>query len=121
MTESVFLELEFALLVLLSFVAPALVYAYLYRKASIARLTVLLLSLCLIIVAGLDLALVSILRDIAVGSSSTFDDKFFVGELRIALYLLPAVFAGTGINMISHLLIEHLTRAEKRHDRQDRS
>lgn len=120
MKETAYLELEFVLLVLFSFVVPAAVYGYLYRMRSIARVTVLLLSLCLILVAGLDLALVSILRDIAVGSSSSLDDRLFVGELRIALYLLPATFAGTGVNMISHLLIEHLTRAEKRHDHGER-
>lgn len=120
MKESAFLELEFVLLVLFSFVIPALVYGYLYRKRSIARVTVLLLSVCLILMAGLDLALLSVLREIAVHSLSPYDDKIFGGELRIALYLLPATFAGTGVNMISHLLIEHLTRAEKRHDHEEK-
>lgn len=47
-----------------------------------------------------------------------FDDKLFASELSIALYLLPAVLAGIGINVVSHILIHHLLDAEKRFDRE---
>jgi hypothetical protein len=30
------------------------------------------------------------------------------------VYLLTTLFAGTGLNIISHLLIRHLTQAERR-------
>lgn len=120
MPISAFLELEFLLLVFFSLVTPLAVYAYLYRKKSIARVTVLSFSVCLILMSGLDLALLSRLREVALHSISSLDDAIFVGELRLALYLLPAVFAGTGINLLSHSLIAHLTKAETRHDAEQR-
>jgi len=66
----------------------------------------------------LDFALLSRLRQLALHSLSSLDDAIFVGELRLALYLLPAVFAGTGINLLSHSLITHLTKAEHRYDKE---
>ena len=45
---------------------------------------------------------------------SPVDDSLFVSEVRVALYLLPALFAGLGINVISHVLTTHLAQAEKR-------
>jgi hypothetical protein len=50
-------------------------------------------------------------------SSSMFDDKIFASEISVALYLLPAIFAGTGINVVSHILINHLIEAETRFER----
>jgi len=47
---------------------------------------------------------------------SAFEDRLFNSELALALYLLPAVFAGVGVNLVSHVLIGHLTDAEKTFD-----
>ncbi len=38
-------------------------------------------------------------------------------ESSVALYLLLLMFAGVGVNMISHVLIEHLKGAERRFDK----
>lgn len=35
-------------------------------------------------------------------------------RVRVALYLLPAMFAGLGINVISHVITTHLVAAEQR-------
>ena len=40
--------------------------------------------------------------------------RMFLSEVSLALYLLPAMFGGIGINVISHVLIDHLLDAEKR-------
>ncbi|MDP2846837.1 MAG: hypothetical protein Q8O35_01445 [Humidesulfovibrio sp.] len=117
MQTSTFVETEFVLLLLFSFILPGAIYCYLSRKESISRLTVLFFAMLLVIIAGLDVALLSRLREMAQVSVSTFDDRLFIGELRIALYLLPVVFAGTGVNLISHVLIHHLTQAEHKFDR----
>lgn len=117
MQDSVFFEVEFALLLLFSFVVPAVVYFQLYRKTSISRLTVLLFAMSLVTMAGVDAALLTRLQAMAQTSASALDDGLFIGELRIALYLLPVVFAGTGVNLISHVLIHHLTQAEHKFDR----
>ena len=39
-----------------------------------------------------------------------------VGWGALGLYLLPALFAGIGINLVSHVLIHHLVSAERRFD-----
>lgn len=117
MSEHVFFEVEFSLLLLFSFVVPGIVYALLYRTTSVSRKTVLFFAFCLVAIAGFDAALLSRLKDMAAVSVTTFDDRLFLGELRIALYLLPVVFAGTGVNLISHVLIHHLTEAEHKFDR----
>ncbi len=118
MSESVFFELEFVLLVIFSLILPIGIYAYMMRKKAISRKTVLLLGITLIVIAGVDLFLLQQLKGFAQSSRSLIDDVFFVSELSIALYLLPALFAGIGINMISHVLVNHLVDAERRFDRE---
>ena len=118
MNESVFFEVEFVLLVIFSLILPIGIYAYMMLKKAISRKTVLLLGITLIVVAGVDLFLLQQLKGFAQASQSLLDDMFFVSELSIALYLLPALFAGIGINMISHVLINHLVDAERRFDRE---
>jgi hypothetical protein len=118
MNQSVFLEIEFVLLVLFSLVSPVGIYAYLMWKRAISRYTVLLFGLVLMTLSGVDVYLLQQLKTLAQSSLSSIDDVFFVSELSIALYLLPALFAGVGINMISHVLITHLVYAEQRFDRE---
>ncbi len=70
----------------------------------------------LILLAGIDVYLLKRLAVMAKDSASLLDDYIFSSELSVALYLLPALFAGVGINAISHILINHLTKSEKRYD-----
>ena len=76
----------------------------------------LLFGLVLIAVAGIDIALLRLLATRALASSASFDDHVFASEVTIGLYLLPALFAGIGINLVSHVLIHHLASAERRFD-----
>jgi hypothetical protein len=46
-------------------------------------------------------------------SVSLLDDAVFNSEVTIGFYLLPALFAGIGIDVISHVLIRHLDKAQK--------
>ena len=41
-------------------------------------------------------------------SPSLADDTLFASELTLSLYLIPALFAGIGINFISDRLIGHV-------------
>jgi hypothetical protein len=116
MGETVFVEARFWLLVAFSFVAPVAIYAGLLATRAVARTTVLLLGLALIAIAGLDLYLLRGLIGMAKATSSLADDAIFQSELTLALYLLPALFAGVGINIVSHVLIRHLEEAEARYD-----
>ena len=46
------------------------------------------------------------------------DDRLFNGEQSVALYLFPAVLAGIGVNLVSHVLIGHPGKAERRFQRE---
>lgn len=112
-------EIEFFILVLTSVLLPTAIYTTLLLKKSISQWTVLVLALVLIALSGVDLVLLQKLAEKAKVSMSTFDDHLFVAELSMALYLLPAIFAGIGVNLVSHVLIRHLNRAESRFEHDD--
>jgi hypothetical protein len=118
MGNSIFIKFEFFAFVLITFVLPAGIYGYMMLKRAISRKTVLLFGVLLIGIAGTSVALLQYLADYARHSPNLFDDRAFNSEISMALYLLPALFAGIGINMISHLLISHLADAEQRYDRE---
>ena len=113
MNNSVFAVIEFWLLVVFSFVLPVGIYATMLVKKAISRRTVLLFGVILVVLAGVDVFLLQTLSVLAKNSSSLLDDFFFASELSVALYLLPAMFAGVGVNIISHVLISHLWSAER--------
>jgi hypothetical protein len=113
MSASVFVELKFWLLVALSLIAPALIYAVLMRKRAIRRSTVALLGACLVVISGFDVYLLQSLAAMARLSPSLLDDAVFASEISIALYALPICFGGIGVNVISHVLVSHLVDAEK--------
>lgn len=112
MPTSVFFEIEFISLVLFSIVLPAGIYIFLIKKKSISVWTVLCFGLLLLVISAIDVSLLKALGKLAKNSISELDDKIFSSELSITLYLLPALFAGIGINLLSHVLISHLTKAE---------
>ena len=117
LNSSVFLEKEFLLLVIFSLLLPAVIYRTMWLMRAISRKTVLLFGLALIVLAGVDIFLLQTLANMAKLSSSVFDYKIFSSELTVALYLLPTLFAGTGINVVSHIIINHLTEAESQFDK----
>ena len=42
--------------------------------------------------------------------------QVFSDQVALVLYVLPAAFAGLGVNLLSHVLINHLNAAERRFD-----
>lgn len=114
-----FLEIEFFALIFFSMVLPVGIYGFLYRKDSISRLSVVALAVVLIFISGIDVFLLQALADIAKTTAGNLDDKFFNSGLSIALYTLPVAYVGIGVNLLSHILIDHLHRAESRHDRSE--
>jgi hypothetical protein len=113
MNESVFVEAEFVLLIACSLLLPSLVYGYMTWKRAINRSRLMLFGVGLILLSGINLILLRRLAALARDSPSLLDDKIFTSEVSIALYLLPAIFAGIGANIVSHVLIAHSTDAEK--------
>ena len=106
--------------VVVSGVIPFAIYWMLLVKRAISRATVLLLGLSLVAIAGVDVYLLQSLATQAKLTSSLADDAVFVSEVSIALYLLPAMFGGIGINIVSHVLVSHLVEAETRFKAENR-
>lgn len=50
------------------------------------------------------------LAEAARNTSSVFDDQVFASEYSLALYLLPLLPAGVGVNIFSDVLLNHLRR-----------
>jgi hypothetical protein len=120
MNTTVFTEMRFWLLVLFSGVLPFAIYWILLVKRAVSRTTVLLLGLSLVAIAGVDVYLLQSLATQAKLTASVADDAIFASEVSIALYLLPAMFGGIGINVISHVLVSHLNEAETRFKAENR-
>lgn len=118
MNNSVFVEIQFFMLIACTFVIPIGIYSYMMWKRSISRRTVLVFGVILVVVSGANIFLLQLLRIMAKGTPSLLDDSVFVSEMSVALYLVPAIFAGIGVNIISHILIAHLADAEKKFDRE---
>lgn len=114
LSHSVFSELRFWLMVLVSIVLPFIIYTTLLLKRAVSRVTVLLFGFTLVAIAGIGVFMLQLLATGARASPSLADDVLFVSELSTALYLFPAMFGGIGVNMISHVLVSHLAAAERR-------
>jgi hypothetical protein len=120
MHDTVFVELKFWLLVVFSLVAPVLMVWLCLTVKALSRNTVLLLGLVLVAIAGFDFYLLKALAQMALLTPSLADDVLFDSEVTVGLYVLPALLAGIGINVTSHVLIEHLTDAQRRFAREKR-
>lgn len=113
---AVTLRTEFFLLIAVSLVLPLAIYLLLFHRKSISRGAVAGYGTLLIILAGTNVYLLQRLAAQAGSTSSALDDKLFASEISVALYLLPAVFAGIGVNLLSHALISHLSKAEQHYE-----
>jgi hypothetical protein len=113
MSNSVFAEFKFWLMLLVSVVLPFCIYGGLMAKRVIARTTVLVLGFSLVLIAGVDVYVLQNLAAAARLTPSLADDAVFISEISLALYLLPAMFGGVGVNVISHILVSHLVQAER--------
>jgi len=103
-----YVEGEFVALVAFSIFIAALIYRAMWSRRAISRSRALIFGLTLIILAGVDVFLLRVLTSLARFSPSVFNDVVFDSELTVALYLLPTLFGGTGINVVSHLVIQPL-------------
>lgn len=101
-----FIQIDFLALIIFSFLLPVGIYAYMMWKKAISRIAVLLLGIILIVISGVDVFLLQHLTRTAETSPAS-SNMFFAHEFSVALYLLPLLFAGIGVNMISHILMTH--------------
>ncbi|TAM47300.1 MAG: hypothetical protein EPN61_04695 [Burkholderiaceae bacterium] len=113
MNDTVFVEIQFWLLVLFSFVVPGIIVWACLTVRAVSRNTVLVLGVLLVIIAGFDFYLLQTLARMAKLTPSLADDAIFDSEITVGLYVLPAFLAGIGVNVVSHALIQHLTDAQE--------
>ncbi len=110
--------MKFWLLIVCSMVLPFGIYGIILAKKVISRMTALLFGISLALLAGIDVFLLQSMATLAKATPSLVDDSIFVSELSVALYLFPVLFAGIGVNVVSHILISHLSLAERRFERE---
>jgi len=110
--DTAFLKGEFFALVATSLLIPAGVFRYLVTRARIRQSAVLWFSVLLLLLSGADVMLLRRLAVIAQRTPTVFDDAVFASEISVGLYLLPVVAVGVAVNLISHILIDHLARVE---------
>jgi hypothetical protein len=115
---SLYLESEFWVLVAVSLLAPAAVFVWLSRRRKISRIAVAVIAVALIVLSGFDAILLQRLSALAKKTPGLGDDRVFASEFSLALYVLPLITAGLGINLLSHLLNRHLIIAELEYDRE---
>jgi hypothetical protein len=117
MNRAIYLESEFWALVGFSALLPSAVFVYLIRKRRISRAAVSVIGALLVLASGVDFILLQRLAAKARLTSSLWDDALFTSEYSLALYLLPLIMAGMGINLMSHILHEHVIIAELEYER----
>jgi hypothetical protein len=117
---SVYVRGEFWTLVVASLLVPVVIFVWLTRRRRISRPAVAFIAVTLVGLSGVDAILLKRLNTIAGRTSSLHDDRVFASEFSLALYLIPLITAGMGINLLSHLLHEHLIIAELEDDRERR-
>jgi hypothetical protein len=114
MKSSVFVEVEFWLLVLCSIIAPVAIIWLSLTIRKISRAHILAIGFGLVTLAGVDIYLLQALKRMAQATVSTADDLLFNSEITIGLYVLPALLAGLGVNIASHVILQHLSEAQTR-------
>ncbi|MEJ8853110.1 hypothetical protein WKW79_00930 [Variovorax robiniae] len=114
MTGSVFVELRFWVAVIVSFVVPLCLYLSLRKRRAISPASVFWLGVTLIVIAAADVCMLHGLQMATSKSTSRFDN-FFDSELAVGFYLIPALFGGIGIDLVSSVFRRHLEAAEHRY------
>jgi len=114
MRDSVFVDVEFFLLMLFSIAIPVGTYRFMMWRRAISRKTVLLLGFMLVAKSGVTMFLLQRLAEMAKGSPSLLDNIIFASQFSVVLYFVPILLAGIGVNMLSQVLMSHLADAERR-------
>lgn len=118
LNDTVFTHFAFWMLVMFSLVVPFAIYGGLLLRRAVSRAAVLGFGLLLVVIAGVDVYLLQVLGAAARSTPSLADDAVFVSEISTALYLLPALWGGVGVNIASHVLVRHLAGAENTFERE---
>jgi len=108
MISVTWLRMEFWLLVLSSLALPLFMVVHLLRVQGIARRVLLFYAVSLLLLSGIDIILLQDVMALARHSVSLLDDTVFLSEYSLALYMLPLLAAGTGVNLLTFVITQHL-------------
>lgn len=112
MGHAIYLEYEFWALVMCTIVIPSAIFVWMMMKRKFSRISVVSIGLFLVVIAGLDAIFLRLLSAKAKVSPGLVDDQLFVSEISIALYIIPLILAGVGVNLASHVLCNHIEITE---------
>lgn len=112
MNNPFYLELEFWGVLACSVILPASIFVWMTWKRSLSRFIIIVIGFFLVCIAGGDVIFLRLLSGKAKATPDILDDKLFVSEISIALYIIPLILAGIGVNLASHVLCNHITIAE---------
>lgn len=114
MASSVWVELKFWLLVVLSLAVPLMMYLLQRRKRDAPSIFIFPFSLVLIVISGADVYLLQALAVASRATPSLLDDEIFDSALSLGLYVFPVAYGGIGLNLISAVLLAHFASIEAR-------
>ena len=112
MNNPIYLELEFWGVLACSAILPMCIFTWMTWKRSLSRLVIIIIGLLLVCIAGANVIFLRLLSTKAKATSNILDDKLFVSEISIALYIIPLILAGIGVNLASHVLCNHINITE---------
>ncbi len=112
MNQIIYLEFEFWGLLVCTLILPFVIFLWMMWKKTFARISLILIGILLVFLSGLDAVFLQRLSAKAKASADLFDDRIFVSEISITLYIIPLILAGVGVNLASHVLCNHLNIAE---------
>ena len=118
MNNPFYLELEFWGVLACSVLLPTCIFAWMILRRSLSKFIIIVIGFLLVFIAGVNVIFLRLLCAKAKATPSILDDKLFVSEISIALYIIPLILAGIGVNLASHVLCNHINIVEldQKHD-----
>ncbi len=98
MNQTIYLEHEFWALLVCSIILPVGIFVLMTWKRRFSRATLFLIGTLLVFLSGFDAILLQRLSAKAKASANLLDDRIFASEISIALYIIPLILAGIGVN-----------------------
>jgi hypothetical protein len=108
LSDTILVKAEFWALVATSLALPVAIIWHLVRAVRILRRVLIGYSILLMVVSGLDVILIKAIALLARQTSDLADDKVFLSEYSLALYLLPLITVGVGVNLLTYTITRHL-------------
>jgi hypothetical protein len=110
--SAIYFEGEFWSLVVTALLLPGGIFSWLIRKRRVSWKVATVLSIILIVLGGIVAVLLQMLATRVKATPEIGDDMIFASEFSIALYILPLLLAGIGMNLLTRVLNDHVIFVE---------